>query len=234
LKQTIGLPVYVDNDANATAKGEARFGAAKMYTHSAVVTLGTGVGVGIIKNGEIEHGTAIDTEFGHMIIDISENAEECTCLKGKKGCWECYASASALIRDTRRAMDKNRNSLMWQYVNNDINRVDGKTAFACAESGDETAKKVIENYIRYVGVGVSNLSNFGPQAVILAGGVSNQGRKLVKPVQDFVNRNLFPSAKRVDVLEAKFKTGIVGAAALVPVQKSLDKILSMEKDCIKS
>lgn len=212
-----GKPVRVSNDANVAALGETRFGAAKAYTDTLLITLGTGVGGGIVVDGKLFEGyKSMGAEVGHTVI--VKDGVRCTC--GRKGCLEAYASATALIRDTIFAMGTDFNSLMWKEVGGDLGKVDGRTAFECAKRGDATAKEVIDNYIACLGMGIVNLVNvFRSQAVILGGGVSAQGAYLTVPLQKIVDAELFggPDSLRTVVMTAALgnDAGILGAAALV-------------------
>ena len=211
-KQT-GLPVKIANDANVAALGETKFGCGKDYQNTVMLTLGTGVGGGIIINGKLFEGNrSAGAELGHSVIVAG--GEQCTC--GRKGCLEAYASATALIRDTKRAMLADKNSKMWQIGS--IDNVTGKTAFDYKDV-DESAKKVVGDYIEKLGVGITNLANeFRPEAVILGGGVCAQGDNLIKPLQEFVNREIFAGSKgpQVKILSATLgnSAGGLGAAAL--------------------
>ncbi|MCH5321775.1 MAG: ROK family protein [Eubacterium sp.] len=213
ISENLGMPVKITNDANAAALGEAKFGAGKKYKDSILITLGTGVGGGIVINGKLfEGGNSAGTEIGHTVI--VEDGESCTC--GRKGCLEAYSSATALIRQTRRAMEENRNSLMWKTYN--LDTVSGKTAFDYAKT-DITAKIVIDNYIKHLACGIINLANiFRPQVVMLGGGVSNQKKNLTAPLQKILDKELFAGQTYapVKVVTASLgnKAGALGAAAL--------------------
>ena len=211
-KQT-GLPVKIANDANVAALGETKFGCGKAYNNTVMLTLGTGVGGGIIIDGKLFEGNrSAGAELGHSVIVAG--GEQCTC--GRKGCLEAYASATALIRDTKRAMLADKNSKMWAI--GDIENVTGKTAFDYKDC-DQAAKTVVDNYIEKLGVGITNIANeFRPEAVILGGGVCAQGDNLIKPLQEFVDREIFAGAKgpQVKILTATLgnSAGLLGAVAL--------------------
>lgn len=213
LKQTLGVPVKVTNDANAAALGEARFGAAKKFKDSIFITLGTGVGGGIIIDGKLfEGGCGAGAEIGHMVIERGGNF--CTC--GRRGCWEAYSSATALIKSTKEAMEEDPSSEMWRTYTPDT--VTGKTAFEYCES-DFTAKKVVEKYIDYLACGIINLADiFRPQAVILGGGISKEGDRLIVPLQRRLDAEIFGSQKYapVKIYQAELgnTAGALGAAAL--------------------
>lgn len=212
LSAAIGLPVKITNDANAAALGEARFGAGKEYFDSILVTLGTGVGGGIVIDGKLFAGRhSQGAEIGHMVIERS--GIKCTC--GRRGCFEVYASATALIRDTKKAMIENVDSEMWKDYTPDT--VDGITAFAHAKT-DKVAGKVIDNYMNNLACGLANLANiFRPDVIMLGGGISNQGDALTKPVQKKFDNELFARGLGVNVpiVRASLgnKAGVLGAAA---------------------
>ena len=208
-----GIPVKLANDANVATLGESKFGCGKEYKNTIMLTLGTGVGGGVVIDGKLFEGNrSAGAELGHSVIVAG--GEQCSC--GRKGCLEAYASATALIRDTKRAMQDDPNSKMWEIGS--IENVTGKTAFDYKDS-DKTAKTVVENYIEKLGVGITNLANeFRPEAIMLGGGVCAQGDNLIKPLQAFVDKEIFAREKgpQVKVLKAKLENsaGILGAAAL--------------------
>lgn len=208
-----GLPVKIINDANAAALGEAKFGAGKKYSDSILVTLGTGVGGGIVTGGKIfEGGKSAGAEIGHMVV--VENGERCTC--GRRGCFERYASARALTEQTRAAMEQNRGSAMWNTYN--LDTVCGKTPFDYMD-GDPVAKGVVDKYINHLACGIINLINiFRPEVVMLGGGVSEQGERLTEPLQKIVNKEIFAGTTfaPVKIVKAKLGSdaGAYGAAVL--------------------
>ena len=209
-----GLPVKIANDANVAALGEAKFGCGKELSTTCMLTLGTGVGGGIVIDGKLFEGNrSAGAELGHSVIVA--DGEPCTC--GRRGCLEAYASATALIRDTRRAMEAHPESALWKLAPT-TDAVDGKTAFACAAT-DPVAKSVVDRYIRMLGTGIVNLANeFRPEAVILGGGVCAEGDALIVPLQAFLDREIFAGDKgpSVKILTATLgnSAGILGAAAL--------------------
>ncbi len=211
LEELTCIKVKITNDANAAALGEAVFGASKKYNDSVFITLGTGVGGGIIINKKIFAGfKGAGAEIGHMIIKAG--GESCTC--GLNGCFESYSSATALIRDTKRAMQANQNSKMWEVG---LENVTGKTPFDYADC-DQSAKAVVENYLDMLAIGLINVANiFRPQAIILGGGVSKQAG-IEKPLQERLNKGIFAGDKgpQVAVMIASLKNdaGTYGAAAL--------------------
>ena len=164
LTKRTGLPVSIANDANVAALGEAMYGAGSDVDDSILLTLGTGVGGGIIVGNQLVEGNkSAGAELGHMVI--AHGGEQCTC--GRKGCLEAYASATALIRDTKRAMENHKDSKMWEIGSTD--NVTGKTAFDYMND-DKYAKEVVDNYIEMLGCGIANIANiFRPHTVMLGG-----------------------------------------------------------------
>ena len=211
-EEALGIPVVVTNDANAAALGEARYGAGKEYKNSILVTLGTGVGGGIIIDGKLfEGGHSVGTEIGHMVIE--RHGEMCTC--GRRGCFERYSSATALTARTRYAMEEDAGSAMWSKYTSQT--CTGKTAFEFKDV-DRSAKEVVDWYVKYLACGLVNLANiFRPEVIMLGGGVSAQGECLTKPVQEIVNKELFGGCDYapVTVITASLgnRAGAMGAAA---------------------
>lgn len=216
LARMINKPIKVSNDANVAALGESMFGVGRMYSDTIFITLGTGVGGGIVINNKLYEGNeGKGAELGHMVVSV--DGEPCTC--GRKGCLEAYCSATALMRDTKRAMQENPDSLMWQFSPT-LEEVSGKTAFECSKKGDKAACAVVDNYIKYLGEGMLNFANiFRPQAIILGGGVCAQGDYLIYKLKDYCkDRNYgFANTPRFDILVAQLgnDAGIVGAASLI-------------------
>jgi ROK family protein (putative glucokinase) len=212
----LNIPIYISNDANVAALAEQRFGAAKGYHDAVMITLGTGVGSGIVINNKLFEGNlGKGAELGHMVIVV--DGEECNC--GRRGCFERYASTSALIRETQEVMQQNKESIMWNYCGYDINRVDGTTSFECAKAGDKAANQVIDTYIKYLGEGLLNVCNiFRPQAIILGGGVSAQKDYLKNKVQKYLEDHYYGyhETPRSEVVIAALTNdaGIIGAAIL--------------------
>ena len=213
--EILPYPVRLTNDANAASLGEAKFGAGKSYESIIMLTLGTGVGGGIIINGKLYEGNeGKGAELGHSVIVV--DGEQCTC--GRKGCLETYASATALIRETKKAMQTHKRSLMWK-VCPDIDLVGGKVPFEAAKQGDKVAIEVLDNYIKYLGEGILNFCNiFRPNVVVLSGGIANAGDYLFDRVNKYIkDRNygykMTPEVKVVPA-ELGYDSGKIGAAAL--------------------
>lgn len=211
--EKLNLPVRITNDANAAALGEAKYGAGKNYSDSVFITLGTGVGGGIVIGGKLFEGNkSAGAEIGHMVIEHGGN--KCTC--GRRGCFEAYSSATALIKRTKWAMEEDAGSEMWQTYTSET--ADGKTAFTYADT-DVAASEVVDWYLKYLACGLINIANiFRPQVIMLGGGVSGQGEKLTAPLQSKMDRELFASNYApVKILTATLgsKAGAFGAAALI-------------------
>lgn len=217
LMRMINRHTLVSNDANCAALGETMFGVGRTYKDTIFLTLGTGVGGGIVLGGKLYEGNeGKGAEMGHTVLVV--DGEQCTC--GRKGCLEAYCSATALIRDTQKAMEKDRSSKMWDYSEGSLDKVSGKTAFECSKLGDKSAIKVVDRYIKYLGEGMLNFANiFRPQAIILGGGICAQGDYLIYKLKDYCkDRNYgFADTPRFDILAAQLgnDAGIIGAAALI-------------------
>lgn len=214
MKERTGKDFFVANDADSAAYGEYIAGAGKGTTDFVMITLGTGVGGGVILDGKIRSGyNGAGGELGHTVIQM--NGEACTC--GRDGCFEAYASATALIRQTKQAMIKNSSSIMWKICGNDMGKVNGLTAFDAMRKGDETGKKVVDTYISYLGVGITNLVNiFQPQVFCIGGGVSKEGDTIIKPLEKIVKtdnygRNI-EKQTLIKAAELGNDAGIIGAA----------------------
>lgn len=212
----LGLPIIIENDANCAALGEALAGAARDYRDVIVITLGTGVGGGLIVNGKIYAGAdQMGAELGHT--KMVYNGELCSC--GQKGCFEAYASATALVRQTQKAMQENPRSIMNELCDGDLNKVTGRTAFDAARKADRTALKVVNLYAEYIACGLSTLiAIFRPEAIIIGGGISNEGSYLFNMINSKILENTF-SAFEVGVppvIPAQLgnDAGIIGAAML--------------------
>lgn len=208
--------VYLENDANCAALGEAIAGAGNGVDEFVFITLGTGIGAGVVVNGKLVHGcNDAAGEIGHTVINFG--GERCTC--GRRGCWEAYASASALIRQTREAMCKNYDSVMWDMVEYDLKRVDGTVPFEAMRDNDPTAKSVVNNYIYYLSVGIVNLINtFQPKILCIGGGMCAEGETLLYPVRNFVKNERYSvyAKNQTQICAAVLgnDAGIIGAALL--------------------
>ncbi|MEG1509349.1 MAG: ROK family glucokinase [Clostridia bacterium] len=216
-KKHFSCNIQVNNDANCACLGEYVFGGGKQYQNIVFVTLGTGVGGGIIIDGKLFEGyCSAGAEVGHLLLQI--DGYPCAC--GRHGCWEQYASATALIRQTKAMMQANPLSKMHQIALKNEGVVDGQTAFRAADLGDEAGAEVVKNYIRFIAEGLISLCNlFHPQVFILGGGICNEKDKLTVPLQkhidDYIKISGFDPAIKVTTAELGNKAGIIGASCLV-------------------
>lgn len=215
LSKYIRAPLYFGNDANCAVIGETIAGAAKGKKNVVMLTLGTGVGGGIIINGKLfAGGDGLGAEAGHT--PLVHDGIRCTC--GIKGCLECYASATALIRQTKEAMESDPESAISDWVK-EYGEINGKTAFDCAKAGDRTAIEVTDTYAGYIAHGIGGFVNvFRPELVILGGGISNAGEFLL----DKIRKQLPEYVLAADIIGAPAirkallgnDAGIIGAAYL--------------------
>ncbi|MGN1051338.1 MAG: ROK family protein [Acutalibacteraceae bacterium] len=218
MEERLGKKVKIENDANAAALGEFLAGSAKGSKNAVAITLGTGVGGGIIIDGKIYSGSNFaGAELGHMVI--VKDGKECGC--GRHGCWEAYASATALISMTKDAILKEKPdfSYMLKLCDGDINNVTGKTPFDAMLDGDNVGKAVVEEYISYLATGIVNVINiFQPDVLCVGGGVSKQGETLLGPVRAIVERERITkhNEKQTVICTAALgnDAGIIGAAYL--------------------
>ena len=219
-RKYIDIPVNLENDANAAAYGEY-FVQDPRRDNFLMVTLGTGVGGGIVIKGKIFRGfNGAGGEIGHHVIHT--DGEKCAC--GRRGCYETYASVTALINQTKRKMAERPDSMMHEWVKNN-GAVNGFTAFDCAKKGDSAAIEVRDRYITYVAEGIVNLINiFQPETVVIGGGISYEGDTLLNPIREFVEKNEFNKQgprTQIEVATLFNDAGIVGAAMSAKKQKFL-------------
>ena len=211
-----GIKCYIENDANAAAYGEFMAGAGKGTNDFITITLGTGVGCGIIIGGKLFTGSNYaGGELGHTVMVY--DGEQCTC--GRKGCWETYASATALIRQTKAAMEQNPDSIMWELTEGSIDRVSGRTSFDAMRRGDAAGKAVVEQYARYVACGITNVVNiFQPDVLCIGGGISHEGETLIAPIREYNESQRYSKnvEKQTEIRAAELANdaGIIGAACL--------------------
>ncbi|MCI8869413.1 MAG: ROK family protein [Lawsonibacter sp.] len=209
------IPVFLGNDANCAAIGEYWAGAAKGRDPAVVITLGTGIGGGLVAGGKLYTGAANSgMEVGHMCIH--PNGALCNC--GRRGCWEQYGSASALIRITREEMERSPKSALWECAEGDLFKVTGRTAFQAARGGDETARKVLSRYLQGLSLGLINIVNIlQPEIICLGGGVSNaEDDLLLDPLRELVRSGCFDPSNppRLERASLGNDAGVVGAAML--------------------
>jgi len=211
------IKTHVCNDASVAALAEAKFGSAKGVKDVIMLTLGTGVGGGLILNSKLYEGNkGQGAELGHMTIDF--NGLKCPC--GRRGCVEMYCSATALTNQAKEEMKKNKKSLMWKLVNNNIDKVDASIPFIAELKHDTSAKKVIDKYIMYLGETILDYCDiFRPEIIILGGGVANQKKNLTDRVTKYLEKYYYgiKGAAKVKIVTPKlgYEAGVVGAASLI-------------------
>jgi glucokinase len=216
LHTKLPVPMFLANDADAAALGEVIAGAAKDKENAVLVTLGTGVGGGVIIDGKIFAGPLRGgCELGHTVI--KHGGKPCSC--GRKGCFECYASATALMELARKFAAEYPESMMNTMAGGDITKIDGRIIFDSEKAGDPAAVAVVEQYEEDLSVGLANIINiFRPEVVILGGGVSAQEEYLTNALQKKVNEMCFGGATcevaKIVTSELKNDAGIIGAAYL--------------------
>ena len=215
LEAALALPVYVDNDANVAALAESRFGASKDAPTSILITLGTGIGGGIVQNRRLHTGAhGVGGEIGHMVIAM--DGEECNC--GHRGCWEKYASATALIRMGREIMAKKPGCALAARLGGDPDRVDAKAVLDLAKEGDADCMGIFRDYVHYLCIGMGNLVNlYDPDMFVLGGGVAHAGAFLLDAVRAQLGKYVYcPSLSfaRVELARLGNDAGIIGAAML--------------------
>ena len=213
----LSIPLYIENDANCAALAEFLVGAGRDSKRFVTITLGTGVGAGIVHNGKIYHGAnGMAGEVGHMVIQ--RGGLPCPC--GRHGCWEQYASATALKRMTAAALAAYPDSILAQVVAENDGRVSGQSAFIAARRGDPVGQQVCDEYVDYLACGVVNVVNiFQPDTLAIGGGVSNEAEEqLLLPVQQRVARESIPCGRdrRTRIVKAELgnRAGLIGAALL--------------------
>ena len=215
-----GKPVYIENDANAAAKAEAMAGVAKGAPYSVMITLGTGLGGGIVINGKVYSGfNFAGAELGHIVIE--KDGRQCSC--GRKGCWEAYSSATGLVNMTKDAIlaarESGRATAMEGMIGGDLDKVSARTAFNAQKAGDALGAEVVDEYISYLATGIVNIINiFQPNVLSIGGGVCNEGDNLMKPLLEKVWSETYSreGTPQTQIMIAKLgnDAGIIGAAVL--------------------
>lgn len=216
LEKHLPLPLFIRNDADCAALGEALAGAAKEYEHVLMVTLGTGVGGGMIMGKQIFNGCDhMGMEIGHTKL-VFQGVQ---CMCGQYGCFESYASATALIRQTREAMEQHKDSLLWKLCGGDEAAVTARTAFDAARQGDPVGQALVDRYIAYLAAGLSTLIVlFRPQVILIGGGIGNEGEALLQPLRLQMAQSTY-AAEEIGVPPVRSAAlgndaGIIGAAML--------------------
>lgn len=216
MKEYFDIPIYMDNDANVAAYGEYLAGCGRGTRSLVMLTLGTGVGGGIIIYDKIYSGNNYaGGELGHMTIKF--DGKECNC--GRRGCFEGYASATALVEMIKDAMLFDKETKMWEVCKGKLELVEGKTVFDAIKLSDKTAQKVLDTYIYYLSVGVADIINiFQPEVLCIGGGISNAGDLILKPLKDSVFQQVYSrnSVQQTKIMMALLNNnaGIIGAAML--------------------
>ena len=221
IRKHIDKPIYIENDANAAAYGEYVAGAAKGAKNAVCITLGTGVGGGIIIDGQIYAGSNFGgAEIGHTVISI--DGPQCSC--GRKGCFEVYSSATGLIRMTKEKMDAVPDSVMHKITEERNGKVSARTAFDAMRQGDAAAKEVVDFYIKALATGITNTINiFQPDILCVGGGVCNEGDALLLPMKALVEQEVYtrnsPKNTKIVLAELGNDAGLIGAAFLGAAKK---------------
>ena len=215
MQRVIDKPIFIGNDATVAGLAESVAGVSKGCKNSLFITLGTGVGGGIIIDGKVYSGSnGIGSEIGHMVIVA--DGEMCTC--GNRGCWERYASATAIIRMGRESAEKNPDGALAKAVGGDLDKIGAKIVFDLAKQGDPACKEIFDRYVHYLCVGLCSLINImDPEVIALGGGVSNAGEFLINAVREKLKEYIFyktmPYA-RIELATLGNDAGIIGAAML--------------------
>ncbi len=215
LRDGLGLPVFVDNDANVAALAESVFGASRGVPSSILVTLGTGVGGGIVENRRVRTGAhGVGGEIGHMVVVV--DGEKCNC--GHRGCWEKYASATAIIRMGRALMEEKPDCALARQLGGDAAQLNAKAVLDLAKAGDADCMGIFETYVKYLCVGLANLINiYDPDMIVLGGGVAYAGDFLLDAVRAALGDYVYCPAlswARVELARMGNDAGIIGAAML--------------------
>ena len=210
---------HIENDANAAAWGEAIAGAAKGSKSSVMITLGTGVGGGIIDGGKVFKGfNSAAGELGHIVIAV--DGRPCSC--GRRGCWEAYSSATGLINMTKEKIaecEASGRKTAMTAIAAEKGKINGRTAFDGMRMGDEASREVVTEYIKYLASGLASMINiFQPEILSIGGGISNEGQTLIDLVEPIVRKEQFGSGMfettKLRIAELRNDAGIIGAAAL--------------------
>lgn len=216
LSKALNLPVRITNDANAAALGEVVFGAGKLYETCILLTIGTGIGGGIVLNGKLFEGNeGKGAELGHIVMQ--RNGRQCTC--GRKGCFETYASATGLIRTAKEMLEGHEESILWEIVEHNLDNMTARKVFDAAHKDDELALKIVDRYVEDLSEGILNYCNiFRPNAVLLSGGIAEQGDYLFDKIRKYVLEHDYgyPRTPEVKIIAASlgYDSGKIGAAAL--------------------
>lgn len=215
LEKELNIPVFVDNDATVAGLAEYKIGAMKNCESGVFITLGTGVGGGIVINGKVRAGfNGVGSEIGHMIV--GENFYPCNC--GRNGCLETFTSSTALINYTRKLISEGNETSIVNKAKGSLQDINGKIIFEAAKEGDYVANKAVDRLVKYLAIGITNIINIiDPEIIALGGGLSGAGDFLLAKVQEEVERvrymKMIPIGKIV-LASLGNEAGIIGAAAL--------------------
>lgn len=214
LTEMLDLPIFVENDANCAAYGEFYIGSAKGNKSICMLTIGTGLGSGLILNGKAVNGSFnCGGEIGHMVLTVGGNP--CTC--GRNGCFEAYCSATALIKATKEIAEKNHDSLLYKKVNGDIDKLTPIILFDAKREGDKSAIEVIDKFNLYFAEAIANIINaVEPEVIVIGGGVSRQGEYLLEDIRKLTYEKCFSKASKTKIITATLfnDAGIIGASFL--------------------
>ena len=220
MEKTFGVPAFALNDANAAALGECFAGRAKGAENMLMITLGTGVGGGVILDGQVYAGfNFAGAELGHTVIE--KDGRPCSC--GRRGCWEAYSSATGLIAMTKEKVlycrENGIHTLMEKLICGDLSRISGKTAFTAAKEGDKAGREVVDMYIDYLACGIANMINiFQPQVLSIGGGICHEGDYLLLPLKERVFKEVYTRSRepatQIKIAQLGNDAGIIGAASL--------------------
>jgi len=215
IEERTHLPVRIVNDASAAALGEARFGVGKQYNYLVMITLGTGVGGGIVFDKQLIDGNeGKGAQLGHGLVEV--NGRLCGC--GRKGCLEAYASATALIKETKKSLEEHPESLLHEAVK-EVGKVDARAAFIAARKGDKEGQRLVDEYVFYLGEGLLNFCNLlRPEIIVLSGGVANEGEYLISRLESYLSTRGYgmKNSPKVVIRQAVlgYDSGKIGAACL--------------------
>jgi glucokinase len=217
IEKAFGVKVAITNDANAHTLAEQKYGSAKGANNVVMLTLGTGVGGGVIIDGKLYEGEGSKgAELGHTTLILG--GKKCGC--GRKGCLEAYVSTNALIDQAKEQMQNDKSSILWQLCESNADKLNGKIFFSALNNGDRTAEKVFEKYVEYLSEGILNFCNiFRPEIIVLGGGISAQGKVLTDKIIKYCKENNYglKGAPEVKITTASLHNdaGIIGASALI-------------------
>lgn len=215
IEDKLNIPVYIGNDATVAGVAEFAVGAMKGYKSGVLLTLGTGIGAGIIIDGKVYDGAhGIGSEIGHVIV--GENYFDCNC--GRNGCLETFCSSTAIIKYAQKLLEEGNESSMEKEIQGDLSKISGKIIFDAAKKGDKVANQVIDRMVKYLAIGIVNtVAILDPEVIVIGGGLSAAGEFLLKPIiKEAKERVYFKGAPIGDIVLSKIGNdgGIIGAANL--------------------